>query len=258
MPSPPLPPAFEQLESREFSFFPAIVGIEHNLWKFQQANWSEVLVANCKTGAEMWVPRRYIGDASTEEPIAIVGLTREFEYKGGMLCPHQKRLVKMPPAIASGFGAPEGDDPAARRAAKRVRLEPSDVGVLKLVAVALGCAMLFYVVAVNFQRIKEWRPRRVVYTVKDQGFLELTARDDRFEIVQKLGDPRTDHSKEVGTIFYESLTYPDRRYTVILMGSDVKSLAYVGTMDDNWRPVHFISLRGGGSTESLLRTLPRF
>ena len=258
MAAPPLPPAFEQLESREFSFFPAIVGIEHNLWKFQQANWSEVLVANCKTGAEMWVPRRYIGDASTEEPIAIVGLTREFEYKGGMLCPHQKRLVKMPPAIASGFGAPEGDDPAARRAAKRVRLEPSDVGVLKLVAVALGCAMLFYVVAVNFQRIKEWRPRRVVYTVKDQGFLELTARDDRFEIVQKLGDPRTDHSKEVGTIFYESLTYPDRRYTVILMGSDVKSLAYVGTMDDNWRPVHFISLRGGGSTESLLRTLPRF
>jgi len=206
----------------------------------------------------MWVPRRYIGDASTEEPIAIVGLTREFEYKGGMLCPHQKRLVKMPPAIASIPATPEGDDPAARRAAKRVRLEPSDVGVLKLVAVALGCAMLFYVVAVNFQRIKEWRPRRVVYTVKDQGFLELTARDDRFEIVQKLGDPRTDHSKEVGTIFYESLTYPDRRYTVILMGSDVKSLAYVGTMDDNWRPVHFISLRGGGSTESLLRTLPRF
>ena len=113
-------------------------------------------------------------------------------------------------------------------------------------------------VAGNFQRIKDGRPRRVVYTVKDQGFLELTARDDRFEIVQKLGDPRTDHSKEVGTIFYESLTYPDRRYTVILMGSDVKSLAYVGTMDDNWRPVHFISLRGGGSTESLLRTLPRF
>jgi hypothetical protein len=258
MPAPPLPSAFEQLESREFSFFPAIVGIEHNLWEFREANWSEVLVANCKTGSEIWVPRRYIGEASTEEPIAIVGLTREFEFKGGMLCPHQKRLVKMPPAIASGPAAPEGDDPAARRAARRVRLEPSDVGVLKLVAVALGCAMLFYVVAVNFQRIKEWRPRRVVYTVKDQGFLELTARDDRFEIVQKLGDPGTDHSKEVGTIFYESLTYPDRRYTVILMGSDLKSRAYVGTMDDNWRPVHFISLRGGGSTESLLRTLPRF
>ncbi|MGA3096572.1 MAG: hypothetical protein ABSF25_08985 [Bryobacteraceae bacterium] len=258
MPSPPVPPAFQQLESREFSFFPAIVGIEHNLWRFQQANWSEVLVANCKTGSEIWISRRYIGEASTEEPIAIVGLTREFEYKGGMLCPYHKRVLKMPPAMASGSEAPEADDPDARRASRRVRLEPSDVGVLKLIAVAVGCAMLLYVVGVNFQRIKEWRPRRVVYTVKDQGFLELTPRDDRFEIVQKLGEPGRDHSQEVGTIFYESLAYPDRRYTVILMGSDVRSLAYVGTMDDNWRPVHFISLRSGATTESLLRVLPKF
>ena len=258
MPSPPLPAAFQQLESREFSFFPAIVGIEHNLWRFQQANWSEVLVANCKTGSEIWVPRRYVGEASTEEPIAIVGLTREFEYKGGMLCPYQKRLVKMPPTITSGPESGEGDDPAARRAARRVRLEPSDVGVLKLVAVALACGILFYVVAVNFQRIKEWRPHRVVYTIKDQDFLELTSRDDRFKIVQKLGEPGQDHSQEVGTIVYESLAYPDRRYTVILMGSDAKSLAYVGAVDDNWRPVHFISLHGGGTTEYLLRALPRF
>jgi hypothetical protein len=255
MPSPPVPPAFQQLESREFSFFPAIVGIEHNLWTFREANWSEVLVANCETDSEIWVPRRYIGEASsTEKPIAIVGLTREFEYKGGMLCPYQKRLVKMPPAMASGPETSGGD----HRAARRVRLEPSDVGVLKLIAVAVGCAILLYVVAVNFQHIKDWRSQRVVYTVKDQGFLELTARDDRFKIVQKLGDPGRDNPKEVGTIFYESLAYPERRYTVILMGSDAKSLAYVGTMDDNWRPVHFIPLRSGGSTESLLRTLPRF
>ena len=258
MPAPPIPPAFQELQSREFSFFPAIVGIEHNLWSFRQATWSEVLVANCKTGSEIWISRRYIGEASTEEPIAIVGLAREFEFKGGMLCPYQKRVLKMPPAVASQPETPGVDDAAARRAARSVRLEPSDVGVLKLVAVALGCAMLLYVVAVNFRRIQDWRPPRVVYTVKDQGFLELTPRDDRFEIVQKLGQPGRDHSQEVGTIFYESLAYPDRRYTVILMGSDVKSLAYVGTMDDNWRPVHFISLRSGGSTESLLRTLPRF
>ena len=258
MPAPPVPPAFQELESREFSFFPAIVGIDHNLWRFRQANWSEVMVENCKTGSEIWISRRYIGEASTEEPIAIVGLTREFEFKGGMLSPYHKRLLKMPPAVASRPDAPEADDPAARSAARRVRLEPSDVGVLKLVAVALGCAMLFFVVAVNFQRIREWRPRRVVYTVKDQAFLELTARDDRFKVVQKLGEPAKDHSQEVGTICYESLTYTDRRYTVILMGADVKSLAYIGSMDDNWRPVHFIVLHGGGTTEFLLRALPRF
>jgi hypothetical protein len=38
----------------------------------------------------------------------------------------------------------------------------------------------------------------------------------------------------------------------------VKSLAYIGSMDDNWRPVHFIVLHGGGTTEFLLRALPRF
>ena len=123
MPAPPVPPAFQELESREFSFFPAIVGIDHNLWRFRQANWSEVMVENCKTGSEIWISRRYIGEASTEEPIAIVGLTREFEFKGGMLSPYHKRLLKMPPAVASRPDAPEADDPAARSAARRVRCD---------------------------------------------------------------------------------------------------------------------------------------
>jgi hypothetical protein len=54
------------------------------------------------------------------------------------------------------------------------------------------------------------------------------------------------------------MSYPDRKYTVVLMGSDPKNLYYIGTMDANWSPVHFVTLRSGGSTESLLRTIEKF
>ena len=57
---------------------------------------------------------------------------------------------------------------------------------------------------------------------------------------------------------YEALGYPDRKLTVILMGSDRKSVQYVGTMDDHWRPVHSVTLHSGGTTDSLLRGLRRF
>ena len=58
---PPVPPPIEQLGPRPFSFFPSILNIEHNEWIYRQATWSEVLVENAKTHAEVWVPRRFIG-----------------------------------------------------------------------------------------------------------------------------------------------------------------------------------------------------
>jgi hypothetical protein len=54
------------------------------------------------------------------------------------------------------------------------------------------------------------------------------------------------------------LDYPDRKLTVILMGGDRKSVQYVGTMDKDWKPVHSVTLRSGGTTDSLLRGLKRF
>src|SRR5215468_10429916 len=90
MASPPIPPQFEHLATRPFSFYPAIVGIEHNEWLYRKANWSEIQVVNCKTGVELWISR------------LIVGLNRELEYKGGMVVPYQRRVIEMPMAVGGG------------------------------------------------------------------------------------------------------------------------------------------------------------
>ncbi len=257
MEEPPIPP-LEHLAEHSFSFFPAIVGIEHNEWLLHKATWSEVLVSNCGTQQELWIPRRYFGEVSrVEDPVLIAGLTQELEYKAGMLRPHHRRLLEMPSAAV-----PFGNDTAAVGSSlpepkMGSRLESSDKRVLKLIGLAVALFVGVYLLAVNYLRIGNIR-QETRYTMKDQSFLALSPRDDRFAIVSKIGNPASDHTKEIGTIQYEALGYPDRRYTVILMGRDAKELAYIGTVDDRWHPVHYVSLRSGGSTDSLLRALEKF
>src|ERR1039458_10137443 len=84
MASPPIPPSLDHLTTRPFSFYPPILNIEHNEWLFRKATWSEILVVNCKSGAEVWISRRLVGEVSrVDDPVLIVGLNRELEYKGG-------------------------------------------------------------------------------------------------------------------------------------------------------------------------------
>jgi hypothetical protein len=254
----PLEQPFDHMSARSFSFFPPIVGIEHNEWLLRQVNWSEVLVANQGAEQELWIPRRYFGAASMiDDPVLIVGLTRELEFQGGMLRPFKQRLIKMP----SGPPAkPDGGDGDLRKTASsmmKVRSESSDKRAIKMIGIAVGCAMLIWIGAAAALRIG-FIQQRIVITTRDQTFQTLTSRDDRFAVVTKIGQPGYDRTKEVGTIQYEALSYPDRKYTVLLAGKDTRTLAYIGTMDDNWKPVHFVNFRTGGSTESLLETLDRF
>src|SRR5215471_7529593 len=105
MASPHIPPQFDHLITRPFSFYPPIVGIEHNEWLYRKASWSEILVVNCKTSEEIWISRRYVGEVSrVDDPVLIVGLVRELEYKGGMVVPYQRRVIEMP--VAVGGNAP--------------------------------------------------------------------------------------------------------------------------------------------------------
>src|ERR1035438_8490473 len=64
MASPPIPPQLDHLTARPFSFYPPILGVEHNEWLYKKASWSEILVVNCKNGEEIWISRRYIGEVS--------------------------------------------------------------------------------------------------------------------------------------------------------------------------------------------------
>lgn len=253
----PLEQPFDHMAARSFSFFPPIVGIEHNEWLLRQVNWSEVLVANQGTEQELWIPRRYFGAASMiEDPVLIVGLTRELEYQGGMLRPFKQRMLKMPAGQPRAEAKP-GENKATASAMMHVRSESSDTRAIKLIGLVIGCALLIWVVGAAALRVG-FISQRIVITTKDQTFQTLTSRDDRFAIVTKIGKPGFDRFKEVGTIQFEALSYPDRKYTVILAGRDTRTLAYIGTVDDNWKPVHFVNFKTGGSTESLLDTIQRF
>jgi hypothetical protein len=54
------------------------------------------------------------------------------------------------------------------------------------------------------------------------------------------------------------LSYPQQGLSVILMGSDRSKARYIGALDRDWRPVDAVSLPGGGTTASMLKSLQRF
>jgi hypothetical protein len=242
----------DHLVTRPFSFYPPIVDIEHNEWLFRKATWSEIQVVNCRSGVEIWIPRRYVGEvARVEDPVLIVGLNRELEFKSGMIVPYQRRIIEMPVAVGGPVPAAGRSEPAP---VVGIRLEPSDRRIVKLILVAVAALIALYLVALSFTRVGELRQKRIVFTARDQTFLNLNSRDDYLGVTQKMGTPTTDRQQETGTILYRALGYPDRNYTVILMGRDKGSMAYIGTMDQDWRPIYSVNAQ----TDALLRGLKRF
>ena len=257
MASPPIPPSLDHLAARPFSPYPPIVNIEHNEWLFRKATWSEIQVLNCRSEEELWIPRRFIGEvARVDDPVLIVGLNRELELKGGMIVPFQRRIIEMPVAVNAPIPArravEERSEPAP---VVGIRLEPSDRRIFKLILIAVGALLGLYLAAVAFTRVGEFRQKNVVFVGSDQSYLSLNGRDDYLSVTQKLGgEPATDHTEETGTILYRALGYPDRRYTVILMGADKSSMTYIGTMDQNWHAISSVNTH----TDALLRGLKPF
>jgi len=262
MASPPIPPSLEHLSTRPFSFYPPIINVEHNEWLFRKATWSEILVVNCKSGVEIWISRRFIGEISRiDDPVLIVGLNRELEYKGGAVWPYQRRVIEMPVAVGgtSTAGPARSPDHGAPAPIVGIRLESNDKRIVKLIGGALAVGIFLCVSALTLNRVGEFRQRSAVFTARDQQFLDLSSRDDFVAVVQKLGPPATDRwQSETNAIQVRALGYPDRKYTVLLMGRDRGSAVYIGTMDDNWKPIHSVELHAGGTTSSLLRNLKRF
>ncbi len=257
---PPSQPPLETLGRRPFSFYPPILGIEHNEWVLRNATWSEILVENRKGGLTVWVPRRYIGETSRiDEPVMIVGLTKELEYKAGSVWPHTRRVIEMPAAAPPIPPASQESHPEPRGSGLGLRFEPGPerrIGLflgIALLSVAVLSALIVLVLRVGPLRT------RTVFTTRDQSYLELTRQDDYFAVVRKLGQPAEDRWRpQAGELQYRALWYPQRSYAVILMGTDRNDVRYIGTMDSNWRPVHYVQLPGGGSTAAMLRELPKF
>jgi hypothetical protein len=255
---PPIPTPLDHLGNRPFSFYPAIVNIEHNEWFFRRATWSEILVVNSQTDMEVWIPRRFLGEVSRiEDPVLIVGLLKELEYRMGAVWPHQRRVIEMPIAVGdtprSVPRSPEAPAPVVG-----IRLESgTDSRIGKLIGVSLLVGIVASVAAIGVFRAG--LPTRIHYTSHDQAYLQLGRDDDFFSVARKLGQPSAERwQSESGEIQYRGMWYQSRGYTVILMGDNRRDARYIGCVDDNWNPIHYVQLPGGGTTQSLLRGLKKF
>lgn len=247
-------PELDGLSGRAFSFYPPILNIEHNEWRLCEATWSEILVHNTKDNQEIWVPRRFLGKVSqVDEPVMIVGLERELEYTAGILRPHERRVISMPKGSASPVAmADEAIPTPAMLGGARI----GDAGESKLGLKILGgiVVVLFLVYGV----VSYSRGDRIAYQAVLQEDLGFTAADDFHAVVRKLGAPSNDRWREGKDLQYRALAYPDRHFTVILMGTEQKNALYIGAVNDDWRPVHTVKHAGHGDTRSLLEGLPRF
>lgn len=255
-----VPPPVEQLGPRPFSFYPAIVNIEHNEWIYSKATWSEILVINTKTRQEIWIPRRFVGEISSiEAPVRIVGLLKELEYRAGRLWPLERRLLEMPRAVNDAPRPPGPLPPRTPAPVVGIQLESraeSRVGRAVLTAVAAGIAGCVLLVGLYRGEIIG---NHAVYSPVLQSDLDFTNRDDYYSVVRKLGAPEADHWRSGrGTFEYRVLAYPRLGYSVVLMGADRKSALYIGAMDRNWRPIHSVELADHASSYPLLRALAKF
>ncbi|MGI8989070.1 MAG: hypothetical protein ACR2I2_05735 [Bryobacteraceae bacterium] len=255
---PPIPPPLEHLGTRHFSFYPPILNIEHNEWTYRSSTWSEILVVNVQSAMEVWIPRRFLGEVSRiEDPVLIVGLLKEIEYKGGAIWPHRRHVIEMPIAVGERrLPVPQNAQPAP---VVGIRLESStDVRAGKMVVGALVVGVLACLVVANTARQSQFR-QRVNFTTRDQSYLELTRDDDYYAVVRKLGAPASDRWRsETGELQYRALSYPDRGYKVILMGTTRPEARYIGAVDEDWNPVHVVQYATGGNSGAMLRNLHKF
>ncbi len=255
---PPIPVPVETLSERPFSFYPPILNIEHNEWNFRQANWAEILVENTRDPVTVWVPRRFLGEVSSVDlPVMIVGLMKELEYRAGVLIPTDRRVVEMPgPAIVRASASTI----EARRTPERLGgppLQGSEYRIGRLIGWVLAVAIAVCVfVIVVFQGHEGGR---VEFKSIVQSDLGLTARDDYFSVIQKLGPPAEEHWREAsGELQYRELSYPAQKVHVILMGPERETAHYIGAVNDSWKTVHSVELPGGRNSASILKGLPRF
>jgi hypothetical protein len=230
VPVPPIPAPFDQLGTCKFSFYPPIANIEHNEWIFRGATWDEIRVVNTKTAGEVFVPRRFLGAISlVGEPVVIVGLIKELEYKAGAVLPLVRRVIEMPRAVNESprprIRAPRPEAPAS---VVGIRLE-SVQGRTRFVLGAVAVGLLIFIPLAVMVR-DGFIGTRAAATRID---LPFTAIDDYPSIVAQLGAPSQDRTRKSGGAEFRSLTYPSRGFTVIL-----KDGFYLGAVDSNGRLVH--------------------
>ena len=226
-----------ELRHGRFSFFPAIVGVQHNEWILRRASWTDIVVANAKSSEEICIPRRFVGEISSiEAPYRIVGLIKELEYREGVVLPHRRVVIEMPRAV-NDFSRSSLRPTAYAGPAAVVAIRPELDGESRLRRVLRGSVAAGFLACLA-----------VIFVVRDahlgSGFdwasasprvPNLSVHDNYDSVVKKLGSPASDRWLEsrTGPGGYRRLWYPRRGVTVILNGATSDSARYAGVLNRN-------------------------
>jgi hypothetical protein len=257
VPAPHIPTPLEQLGNRPFSFYPAIRNIQHNEWQLRRAQPDEIQVMNTKSQQEVWIPRGFLsGVSSIEEPFVIVGLFKELEYREGIVVPHVRRVIQMPLAANDiprpWLNPPPESGQLAPVVGIRVEGTPESQKSRKmLVAVAAG--ILTCVVGMVIFRDATAGTRARFLRPVTRLALPFRANDDYESVVSRIGYPESSRSRPApdGRAFY-LLRYPDRAFTLVLLGGDRIHALYIGAFGRGGRVIHSVTLSDGHDSTALL------
>jgi hypothetical protein len=247
MPHSPLPNPLQELGPRRFSFYPPIRNIEHNDWQFRRATWTEIVVVNTRSGEEAILPRASVGEISIiDDPVVIVGLRRELEWREGAIYPHRRPVIEFPLAMAVNDSRPVASEHRRLAPVVNIRLEPRPATRKSTkLAVALMLSAVAGLVVADIARETQTRQRADAF----RSAVRLTPTDNYSSVVRKLGAPATE--KTSGPLLF--LAYPARRLTVVLQNAH-----YVGAVDPKGRILDSVTLPDRSSSAPLLRSLPSF
>jgi hypothetical protein len=260
VPGPYIPTPLDQLGQRPFSFYPPIAGIQHNEWRLRRSGLHEIEVMNSKTGEEISIARRFVGGVSSiEEPVMIVGLTKELEYKEGMVVPLVRRVIEMPQAVndipwRSAPASPGHRAPVVGiRLASEPELRKGRTWMARIAAGVLTC-----VVGLIVFRDGPLGYRARFFAPAPRLALPFTASDDYISVVSRLGRPSWDRTFPApdGKEFY-LLRYAGHGYTVVLLGRAREDAHYAGALGRGARVVHSVTLPDGRDSTSILAALRR-
>jgi hypothetical protein len=258
----PLPSPLQHLGGRRFSFYPAIRNLEPNEWLYRRATWSECIVANTSSGEEVWIPLVFLGEVSfIDEPVMIVRLNRELEWKSGTVIPRQRGVIELPVAVNDGRAAPSRTGHLAP--VINIRLETKqETRAWKWAGVAVVLGAVAFTIVADIARQAQAHQRGDIFRGY-RSYLQLNRDDDFTSATRKLGTPAASRSQSTGARVFRFLTYTPRHYSVILMGSGTGAQKYIGTLDTHGRVLDAVTFPDGSTAEALLnsaglRSLPQF
>ena len=251
-----LPSPLEDLGGRSFSFFPPILNLPHNQWRYRESTWSEFSVVNTASGQEVWIPRMFLGEISRiGEPVAIVGLRRELEWKQGAISAVRRTVIPMPLAVNDSLRPPRA---ATLAPVVPIRLEPprrSLRGRKLGVAVMLGAVTLTLIA--DIARQVDWQRRAEAFRFA-RAWRKLLPGDTFGAVVGKVGQPAEDKAfTSVNGLHFRVLSWPGRQLRIVLMATGGEEEHYLGTVGADGRVLQFVQV-SGEDVPMLLRSAIQF